>query len=293
MSDGWTYEYSFPIPGEPDRLFAALTTEEELEAWFAEHARVDARQGGRFEFWGRHTVGTPAEGGAGGAITEFRPDARLAFEWELFGAPSTVTISLTPEATEEGPATRVAIEHAFERLFDGPRPKELVDDWWRFNLGNLATHATGRGEVMRVDFADGRPEIRLTLRMEAAPERVYRALTEPEELNRWIAKDAKVDLREGGRWDLGFVPEDDADDEEPPMKILELVPNRTLVVSWPDWRGDTSVPTQSVTWLLEPDGDGTRVTLVHSGFVRAVDLSDYPFGWGHFMGRLKRVVEGA
>lgn len=291
MSDGWTYEYSFPIPGEPDRLFAALTTEKELEAWFAEHARIDAREGGRFEFWGRHTVGTPEEGEAGGPITEFRPDERLAFEWELFGAPSIVTFSLAAETTDGGPATRIKIEHAFARLFEGPRAKELVDDWWRFNLGNLASHAAGRGEVMRVDFADESPEIRLSMRVEAPPERVFRALTEPEDLNRWIAKDAKVDLREGGRWDLGFMPAEDAEQEGRTMEILELVPDRKLVVSWPDWRGDASVPVQSVTWLLEPDGDGTRVTLIHSGFVRAVDLSDYPFGWGHFMGQLKDVVE--
>lgn len=293
MSDGWTYEYSFPVPGDRDRLFGALTTEEELEAWFAEHVRIDPGEGGRFEFWGRHTVGTPGEGEAGGLITAYRPGERLAFEWELFGAPSTVTIALAPEATEDGPATRVAIEHAFDRVFDGPRPKELVDDWWRFNLGNLTAHATGRGEVMRVDFADESPEIRLSLHMEAAPEKVWRALTEPEGLNRWIAKDAKVDLREGGRWDLGFTPDGSADHEGPAMEILELVPNRKLVVSWPDWRADASVPSQSVTWHLEPDGTGTRVTLIHSGFVRAVDLSDYPFGWDHFLRRMRGVVEDA
>lgn len=292
MSDGWTYEHSFAIPVAPGRLFAALTTKEELEAWFAEHVRIEPREGGRLEFWGRHTVGTPGEGEAGGVITDFRPDERLAFGWELYGAPSRVTISLAPEETEEGPATRVAIEHAFERLFDGPRPKELVDDWWRFNLGNLAFHVTGRGEVMRVDFADESPEIRLSMHMEASPGEVYRALTEPEALDRWIAKDAKVDLREGGRWDLGFIADDAPGHEAPTMRILELVPDRKLTVSWPDWRGDPSVPSQSVTWILEPAGDGTKVTLIHSGFVRAVDLSDYPFGWDHFLRRLQELVRG-
>ncbi|MDT8367843.1 MAG: hypothetical protein RQ745_01455 [Longimicrobiales bacterium] len=63
------------------------------------------------------------------------------------------------------------------------------------------------------------------------------------------------------------------------------------MISWPDWRGDTSVPIQSVTWLLEPEGEGTKVTLIHAGFVRAVDLSDYPFGWGDFLGRFKEVAE--
>ena len=76
------------------------------------------------------------------------------------------------------------------------------------------------------------------------------------------------------------------------MEILELVANEKLTISWPDWRGDPSVPTQSVTWLLEPDASGTRVTLVHAGFIRAADVSDYPFGWGHFLSELARVAIG-
>lgn len=289
MTDRWTYEYSYPIPGEAARLFSALTREEELESWFAEHARIDAREGGDFAFWGRHTVGTPDEGEAGGTITAFEPDRRFGFEWEMLGAPSTVTIDLTPEETERGPATRVAIRQEFERMFERPRAREMVDDWWRFNLGNLMAHAAEGREVLRVDFEDPSPEIRLTMHMEAPPEKVFRALTEPEALNQWMAKDAKVDLREGGSWDLGWpAPEGHTG---PGMQIVELIPNRKLTISWPDWRGDTSVPTQTVTWELEPADGGTDVTLVHAGFVRAVDVSDYPFGWGHFLGELKRVAE--
>ena len=89
MSDAWQYEHSFPIAAGVDALFAALTQAEELEQWFAEHASVDARKGGRMEFWGRHTVGTPKEGEAGGLITDFEAGVRLAFEWKLFGVPST------------------------------------------------------------------------------------------------------------------------------------------------------------------------------------------------------------
>ncbi|MGD2069325.1 MAG: SRPBCC family protein [Gemmatimonadota bacterium] len=289
MTDGWTYEYSYPIPGEAARLFAALTREEELERWFAEHARIDAREGGDFAFWGRHTVGTPAEGEAGGTITAFEPDRQFGFEWEMLGAPSTVTIDLTPEETKRGPATRVAIRQEFERMFERPRAREMVDDWWRFNVGNLMAHTAEGRDVLRVDFDDPSPEIRLSMHMKAPPEKVFRALTEPEALNRWMGKDASVDLREGGAWDLGWPAPEGY--EGPGMTIVELVPDRKLSITWPDWRGDTSVPTQTVTWELEPAEDGTLVTLTHAGFVRAVDLSDYPFGWGHFLGQLKDVAE--
>lgn len=291
MSEAWTYEYAYPIPAAADRIFYALTSAEELERWFAEHARVELEPGGAYRFWGRHTVGTPSEDEATGTVVSVEQDAALVFDWPLMGVPGRVTISLTPEETKKGPATRVAVEHTLERLVDRPRPKELVEDWWRFTLGNLTAHTTGRGDVMRVDFADESPEVKVVVHMKAPPEKVYRALTEPELLNRWMAKDASVDLRVGGDFDLGWRAPPGTEYSEQGMEILELVPNRKLTISWPDWRGDPSVPTQSVTWLLEPDGDGTRVTLIHSGFVRTVDLSDFPFGWGHFLGKLTQVAE--
>jgi len=290
MSESWKYEYAYPLHGTtPEGIFHALTDPGELQSWFAEHARIEAREGGSFDFWGRHTVGTPAEGEAGGPITVFEPNERFGFEWTFFGVPSRVTISLSPEESDHGPATRVAIEHAFEGEVEMPRSRELVDDWWRFNLGNLMAHAANHGDVLRVDFDDPSPEIRLSMHMDAPPKTVWAALTVPENLNRWMAKDATVDLREGGTLDLGWPPPEGY--EGPGMEILELVEGEKLMFSWPDWRGDNSVPPQSVTWLLEPDEGGTKVTLIHAGFVRTVDVSDYPFGWGHFMGQLKGVAE--
>ncbi|MCH7876080.1 MAG: SRPBCC domain-containing protein [Gemmatimonadetes bacterium] len=140
------------MPAPATRIFAALTTQAELEQWFAEHARVEPKPGGAFRFWGRYTVGTPGEADATGTVTNIGPDARLAFRWQLFGVPTRGTIT------------------------------------------------------------------------------------------------------------------------------------------WPDWRGDASVPTQSVTWLLKTQGSGTVVTIVHAGFTRAVDISDFPFGWGHSMSETAKVA---
>ena len=292
MMDGWTHEYSFPIPAPTDRIFTALTTKSELEQWFAEHADVDPKPGGAFRFWGRHTVGTPGEEDAIGTLVAIEPDERIAFDWKLFGTPSRVTIALTPEESEQGPATRVAIEHVLDGPIGQPRSREMIDDWWRLVLGNLTAQSTGHGQVLRPDFSDPSPEIRIAMTMDASPGNVFRALTEPAALNQWLAKDARVEPRVGGRFDLGWQEEAEIEHAGPAMEILELVPNEKLTISWPDWRGDTSVPTQSVTWLLEPDGSGTRVTLIHAGFVRAADISDYPFGWGHFLSEMARVATG-
>lgn len=77
-----------------------------------------------------------------------------------------------------------------------------------------------------------------------------------------------------------------------PTKILEMVPNERLVTDWLDWRGDTTRPATRITWLLEDARDATRVTLIHDGFSRVVDQSDYPFGWTWFLDRLKEATEG-
>lgn len=292
MTDGWSHDFAYPIPAPAARLFEALTTQDELERWFAEHARVEPRVGGAFRFWGRHTVGTPAERDAKGTLSAFEPPTRLAFDWEVCGVPSRVTITLTPEETGQGPGTRVAVRHDLQGALDRPRPKELIDDWWRFTLGNLTAHATGSAQVLRPDFADPSPEILLSMTVDAPPEAVFQALTDPEALREWMGAPAPVvEPRVGGRYELGWRYEVEGKEVAGgPMKILDIVPNELLVVSWPDWRGDQSVPTQSITWRLEPDGTGTRVTLTHAGFIRTVDFSDYPFGWSHFMSEMARVA---
>jgi uncharacterized protein YndB with AHSA1/START domain len=288
----WTHDHSLIIPAPAARLFAALTRPDELERWFAERARVEPRVGGAYRFWGRHTVGTPRERDATGTVTAFEPDARLGFDWTVCGVPSTVTITLTPEQTDLGPGTKVAVHHALGDHLAQPRPRELIDDWWRFTLGNLMTHVTGHGEVLRPDFGAAEPEIRLSMYVDAPREAVFRALTEPDALREWMGAPAPVvELRPGGRFQLGWTYEVDGREVAGgPVQVLDVVPNERLVVSWPDWRGDGAVPLQSVTWLLAPEGAGTRVTLVHAGFTRTVDFSDYPFGWGHFLSEMARVA---
>jgi uncharacterized protein YndB with AHSA1/START domain len=228
-----------------------------------------------------------------GTITAFERDARLAFDWEVCGVPSTVTITLSPKETEQGRVTRVAVRQELSGALDQPRPKELIDDWWRFSLGNLMAHTTGHGEVLRPDFGDPNPEIRLSMTVAAPREAVFRALTDPDALREWMGAPAPVvEPHVGGRYELGWKYEVDGKEVAGgPMKILDIAPNERLVLSWPDWRGDPSIPTQSITWLLEPEGAGTRVTLIHAGFIRTVDFSDYPFGWGHFMSEMAKLAE--
>jgi uncharacterized protein YndB with AHSA1/START domain len=83
-------------------------------------------------------------------------------------------------------------------------------------------------------------------------------------------------------------------------EVLEIVPHRRLVYSWKG--GSDSNNSDSnygskldsvVTWTLQPEGRGTRLRLVHTGF--RSPQNDFAYdamspGWGRIMGRLSEIA---
>jgi uncharacterized protein YndB with AHSA1/START domain len=289
----WTYEFTSTVPGTPARVFAAWTDPVQLRRWFAEHADVEGREGGAFRFWGRYTYGVPDAGAARQRITRFEPDSAFGFEWPFDGAPSQVTLSIAASDPKDGvPATKVDVTHVFPSKPAVPYGEELVDDLWRLTLGNLGAHLRGGDGVVRPDYTDPNPEIRLSIVIDAPRARVFRALVEPALLNRWFATKAQVDPRVGGIYSMGQEYEVGGRTAIfGPSRILEIVPNERLVLDWLDWRGDVTRPPSRIAWTLESVGAKTKVTFVHDGFSRTVDMSDYPFGWGYFLGKLRDTAE--
>ncbi|MBX3148448.1 MAG: SRPBCC domain-containing protein [Gemmatimonadales bacterium] len=291
----WVHESSTQLMASPERIYRALVDGGELRAWFAEHAEIVPSLGGSYRFWGRHTLGLPGPQDADQRILRLETDRALTFSWRLLGVPTEVSIALAAvpaEPSAPGPMTSVTLHHRGERPLGQPREKELIDDFWKLSFGNLGAHLTG-AELLRPDFGDPSPEIRYSILIDAPPAVVFQALIDPASLNRWIAAAAVVEPRVGGRFEFGWKYQIDGRDVTGgPTRILELEPDRRLVVDWPDWRGDTTVRVQRLSFELEPVGPQTRVTLVHSGFERAADISDYPFGWGHFLSQLVLVATG-
>ncbi len=288
------YEYKLPLPltGSLEQVFAALTDAQALSQWFAEHAEVEPEVGGAFRFWGRHTYGQPTAKQATQTIVRLEPPTEIAFAWHVLGRDSEVTWSLNEEEDDAGRSVRLTVRHNFEALPDIGRAAELIDDLWRIHTGSLCFYLNGEKDIFRPDFSNASPEVRNTILIDAAPDKVFRALIEPDYIKQWFPAPAPVvDPRVGGDYGFGFSFEMDGKKiEPPPMKILEFEENRKLVITWPDWRMDPGVPDQKVTWLLDDLGGRTKLTLIHDGFTRTVDVSDYPFGWIEFMSKIGDVA---
>lgn len=122
-----------------------------------------------------------------------------------------------------------------------------------------------------------------TVEIAATPERVFRALTSPEEIVRWWGEEElyrttswNADFKVGGAWRA----EGRGADGEPfhvEGTYLEIEAPRKLVQTWrPSFdEGETTV-----SYLLEPTDVGTRITLRHDGFGKRTDsLRGHTAGW--------------
>jgi uncharacterized protein YndB with AHSA1/START domain len=135
--------------------------------------------------------------------------------------------------------------------------------------------------------------VRAVMEVAASPEKVFRALTDPKELEQWWGSDEVYrtfdwvsDLRPGGerscqarspgREELSTVKGEYVVIDPP--KLLEF----TWLASWEPG----SVPS-TVRIELDPVPAGTRVTVVHSGLGAEKKRADgYGDGWGRVLGWL-------
>jgi uncharacterized protein YndB with AHSA1/START domain len=270
-----TYTLRASIGAPPETVYAALTGAAALETWLAEQAEVSMDQG-RFEFWGRYTP----EGERGRQrLISFEPDKALSFAWLLHGTETTVGIVLEPA----GSGTLLSLTHSGVPARSGA--EYWVRDLLMLSLANLASFCEGRDIGPRCDFTVRRDgEARASVDISASPAEVFASLIEPAQLNRWIAAQAEVDPRVGGRYDFGW--------DHGPVKILELEPEKTLAYSWRHPWEDAEGPQSTVVrWELDGSQGHTHLTIVHSGFGPDPSADGYTLGWIEFLASLKRMHE--
>jgi uncharacterized protein YndB with AHSA1/START domain len=128
----------------------------------------------------------------------------------------------------------------------------------------------------------------------APPARVYKAWTDPAELQRWFGPEdvrtirIDADVRVGGkyRWDL---QKQDGEEWSCLGEYRELVPDKKIVFTWKwdddeNWAEHNSV----VTVELSDRGGGTEVRLVHEKLPSEESRDRHNEGWNSVLDRLEK-----
>ena len=128
------------------------------------------------------------------------------------------------------------------------------------------------------------PVIRLDRAYSHPPAAVWQALTDPELHARWwaagdvqpiVGHKFHLDM---GKWGLQ------------PCVVLEVQPQRMIKYLFA-----TGTLNTTITWLLEPEGAGTRLTLTHEGFNLDTPMGRFAYegmgsGWPSVLERLAAVI---
>ncbi|GAA0507159.1 hypothetical protein Ade02nite_50680 [Paractinoplanes deccanensis] len=113
------------------------------------------------------------------------------------------------------------------------------------------------------------------------PASVWRALTSPALLAKWwAAGDIRPEVGHRFTLDMGSWGEQWCE-------VLEVEPEKLLRYTFAEGVLDTTI-----TWRLEPEGAGTRLFLVHDGFVPdSAPLHGMGNGWPGILRRVEAVAE--
>jgi uncharacterized protein YndB with AHSA1/START domain len=139
--------------------------------------------------------------------------------------------------------------------------------------------------------------IRLERLLDAPAETVWRYLTEAELRRQWFM--GGTDARPGSEFEL-LVDHDNLSDDEVPYpesyaaskgvrfseKVIRFEPPRLLETTIQGGKNGT------VTYELHPEGERTRLVLIHSGIASPVGAQDFGSGWNSHLTVLQERLAG-
>ena len=117
----------------------------------------------------------------------------------------------------------------------------------------------------------------------APPETVFPFFTDADRMTRWMGTEAELDARPGGVFNVTVHGSHIARGE-----YVEVDPPSRVVFTWGWEDQETAVPpgSSTVEITLTPDGEGTRVVLVHRDLPEG-QAGPHGHGWDHYMARLE------
>lgn len=127
----------------------------------------------------------------------------------------------------------------------------------------------------------------------ASPSEVWAAFADPGAMERWMPPEGmtaamlRFDFREGGSYrmrltykDAGASPGKTSEDaDEVDVRLLELIDSERIVQAVDFASEDPAFSgTMRMTWIFEPDGNGTRVTIRAEDVPRGIRPEDHESG---------------
>lgn len=278
-----------------ERVWAALTEPEELNAWFYPFEGTLAAG---------ETVVIPWEenGGLSSKIVEFDPPKVFAWTWHKPGEPeSIVRWELTPESS----GTRFVLTHSLPVLGANEPTDTLAG--WQEHIDTLVDHLAGNtrawsSETWRslkdryafeiekkrlpdddgiVEVVNGKRQLHFARVLNAPLAKVWEAIATSEGVSGWFTK-ADVDLRDGGTYTLDFSQFGAG---VYAYDIVKLEPPRVVEFKFGDHEDDV------VRFELFADGDRTLFVLTNR-LGPDSDAVDQLGGWHYHLDRVPSFLAG-
>lgn len=294
-------ERSIVIPAPRERVWQALTDAEQIAQWLLPPAlgaqlRRDA-QGALVASLGPMEIPfirQDADEARGIVRTQSLPDKFLITEYQLREEQGGTRVTVTVAGFEQLPADT-------RQDFLGPTGAS-----WEKALANLKAFIAGAA----LPFPEGyiaalsgfRRESTQLFAVErsiwiAAPrERVWRAVTDPAQMEHWFSPGTSWQmsaLEVGGKL---FTRNPETGDEQYTQFIQQVDPLRRFAIqTTPEPSGSYQV----TTYTLREENQGTRLTVIHSGYdampaeARSNAMEQNAFGFGMMLENVKAYVEGS
>lgn len=138
----------------------------------------------------------------------------------------------------------------------------------------------------------------LVRRFRAPPEQVWAACTDPALMAQWFGPrewrviELSAEVRVGGAFSFRMTGPDGIVGAIGTYETVE--PPHRLVHSW-RWNEGTAHPpeptTSRVSYLIEPDGDGSRLTFTHEGLADQASADGHRAGWSEALDKLGPLLE--
>lgn len=148
---------------------------------------------------------------------------------------------------------------------------------------------------METRKAEADVTLRLERRVAARPEKVFAAWTKAEAVARWFSPNDEytvvvtaMDLKVGGRYRIEMRHKGGNVSVVGGVYREIEAPHR-LVYSW-CWEDKPQMGETQVTVKFEPDGDHTRLLLLHERFLNSDDCQRHQMGWNGSLGRLDHAL---